>query len=269
MTRVTEAPQLATGWDTSTPIADTLSRRWVHHWADQAEAFAIAAGGTAHRDERYALADYRRPSGLFNAATLLAPPADWDDLLDEIDGRFRGGSGEVYLWSLWPTPDLRDRGWTLEGHPPLLIRPPAALAPVDAPDHPPSPVSDRQALAEWERVTVRGYPLSELLGAGTHTLADPALLDDGRLRLWLGRDDRGRPVSASAQFVSQGLASLAFGVTLPEARRRGQWSVHARHRLHAEPERWHAGVFSDFSRPGAERLGFVPIIRFTLYRRAR
>jgi hypothetical protein len=269
MTTVLEPPPLATGWETGTPVADSLVRRWLHHWADQVEAFALAAGGAAHRDERYAFADYRRPSGLFNAATLLAPPPNWYRLLDEIDGRFRGGSGEVYLWSLWPTPDLRARGWTLEGHPPLLVRPPTALAPVAAPDRTPSPVRNRRQLAEWERVTVLGYPLDELAGAPRHALADPALLADDRLRLWLGRDERGRPVSASAQFVSQGLASLAFGVTLPQARRRGQWSVHARHRLRAEPELWHAGVFSDFSRPGAERLGFVPIIRFTLYRRAR
>jgi hypothetical protein len=28
-------------------------------------------------------------------------------------------------------------------------------------------------------------------------------------------------------------------------------------------------VFSDFSRPGAERIGFVPIVRHTLWHRAR
>ncbi len=144
-----------------------------------------------------------------------------------------------------------------------------AGSPVAAPDRPPTPVQDPRELADWERVTVLGYPLAELTGADRYVLADPALLADGRLRLWIGRDERGRAVSASAQFVSQGLASLAFGVTLPQARRRGQWSVHARHRLRSKPDLWHAGVFSDFSRPGAERLGFVPIIRFTLYRRAR
>lgn len=261
--------ELATGWEAGTAISDSLSRRWLHHWADYAEAFALAAGGTTYRDDRFALADYRRPSGMFNAATLLAPPSDWDGLLDEIDTRFAGGRGEVYLWSIWPTPGLRERGWTLEGHPPLLIRPPAALAPVGAVDPAPVPVRDECDLAAWERVVVTGYPLTELLALGPDRLADPGLLDDGRLRLWLGHDEIGRPVTASAQFVAQGLASLAFGVTLPEARRRGHWAAHARHRLRSQPDLWHAGVFSDFSRPGAERLGFVPIIRFTLHRRAR
>ena len=36
----------------------------------------------------------------------------------------------------------------------------------------------------------------------------------------------------------------------------------------AEPDRWAAGVFSDYSRPGAESIGFVPIARFTLWSRA-
>jgi hypothetical protein len=30
-----------------------------------------------------------------------------------------------------------------------------------------------------------------------------------------------------------------------------------------------SGVFSDHSRPGAEQIGFVPIIRFTLWSRSR
>jgi hypothetical protein len=31
------------------------------------------------------------------------------------------------------------------------------------------------------------------------------------------------------------------------------------------PDLWVTGVFSDFSRLGAERLGFVPVQRFTLW----
>ena len=260
------------------PSADSLGRRWVHHWADQcARRSPVAAGGTARRDERYALADYRRPSVVVQRRDAAAPRRrrrPRDGLLDEIDGRFRRGLRRIYLWSLWPTPDLRARGWELEGHPPLLIRPPATavLAPVRSP-RPTRRIAGAQPAGARRVGTAtpcRATRCAELHRSGRYALAGPALLDDERLRLWISRDERGRARERVGAVRRAGAsASLAFGVTLPEARRRGQWSLHARHRLRAEPELWHAGVFSDFSRPGAERLGFIPVIRFTLYRRAR
>ena len=52
---------------------------------------------------------------------------------------------------------------------------------------------------------------------------------------------------------------------MPAARRRGFWRQLAIDRLRATPELWTTGVFSDFSRPGAEALGFVPLLRLTLW----
>ncbi len=40
-------------------------------------------------------------------------------------------------------------------------------------------------------------------------------------------------------------------------------------RLRAIPDLPAAALFSDMSRPGAEALGFLPITRFTLWRKAR
>ena len=52
---------------------------------------------------------------------------------------------------------------------------------------------------------------------------------------------------------------------MPAARRRGFWRQLAIDRLRATPELWTTGVFSDLSRPGAEALGFVPLLRLTLW----
>ena len=76
-------------------------------------------------------------------------------------------------------------------------------------------------------------------------------------------------VSAAIAFVDHGLGSLAFGTTQPGARRRGLWQQLAVARIRTMPDLWVAGVFSDLSRPGAERLGFVPVQRFTLWVRDR
>lgn len=262
------APPLTTGWEPGLPDGDTLCLRWVRHWSDQCAAFAAAAGGTVVRDERFVLADYGRPASFFNAAVLLAPADDLDALLDEIESRSAGGQGDLYLWSLWPTPDLRHRGWVLDGHPPLLVRPSATTLPALREVGRPEPVRTAAALADWERVLVEGYPVPELRGSRAGALVDPALLDDPRLRFWT-TCSAGTPVSISAQFVAHGVAGFALGVTMPVARRAGHWSRHARLRLHTEPGLDHVGVFSDDSRPGAEQLGFVPVIRHTVWHRTR
>ena len=265
------ATHLTTGWEPDLPDADSLSLTWLRHWADQLEAFARSVGGRTARDERFLLADHGRPASFFNSVVLLAPPPDrggFDALLDEIESRTAAGSGALYLWSLWPTPDLRERGWELDGHPPLLVRPPGTVA--AAPSGPlPTPVRSAAELAVWERIVVDGYPMAELQPFRPGTLLGPDLLDDPRFRFWLGHDEAGAPVTATAQFVARGVAGFALGVTLPGHRGRGHWARQVAVRLHAEPSRWHVGVFSDHSRRGAERAGFLPVLRHTLWHRDR
>ena len=259
--------ELATGWESDLPVGDTVIRRYLHHWAAACEAFAVAAGGRAVTTPAYAAADYRRPSGYFNSATLLQPPAEgrWDEVVSAVEEFFAGGHGEALLWSAWPTPDLRPRGWRLEGHPPVLVRPPAAAVPPPAaPDVDVRVVSDTAGLRDWELVAVEGYPMPELEPVVPGVLAAASLLDDHRLGFRVGFEDD-RAVSIGTSFVEHGLASLALGVTRPEARRAGHWQRHAIERLWVAPELWTAGVFSDFSRPGAEQLGFVPLQRLTLW----
>jgi hypothetical protein len=260
---------LTTGWEPDLADADSLCLRWLRHWSAQIAAFAEAAGGLVIHDERHLLADHGRPASYFNGAVLLTPWSGEDAfhaLVDEIEARTAGGTGEFYLWSIWPTPDLRHRGWKLDGHPPLMARPPSPVPPLADPE--PDRVRTAAELAAWERVVVEGYPMPELTPLRSGSLAAPALLDDPRLRFWTSSVN-GTPVTASAQFVAHGVAGFAMGVTLPAGRRAGHWSRHVRLRLAVEPDLWHVGVFSDHSRPGAERAGFVPIVRHTLWHRTR
>jgi hypothetical protein len=223
------------------------------------------------RRDEFAAADLGRPAAMHNAATLLRPlPFDRaGEVLDEVEGFFEGGRGEAYLWSAWPTPDLRPRGWVLEGHPPLLLRTPGG-GPV--PSAPPGlrveRVSGAGGLRDWERVAVDGFPYRELQPYRPGVLLDERVLADGRLRLWVGYEDD-RPVCVGSLFVDAGVASFSLGVTLPSARRRGYWAAMAGVRLVEAPDLPAVGVFSDLSRPSAEALGFLPITRFTLWHRPR
>ena len=86
--------------------------------------------------------------------------------------------------SAWPTPDLRPRGWALEGHPPLLLRPPGS-EPI--PPVPPGRRVERVAgvdgLRDWERVAVDGFPYRELQPYRPGALLDERVLADGTRRL--------------------------------------------------------------------------------------
>jgi hypothetical protein len=259
---------LETGWGPDTDPADSLARRFLLHWADECTALAEAAGGHSVLTAGYALADAGRPSAFGNAAVLLAPPADWDATLDEIEADLESGRGRAHLWSLWPTPDLAARGWELDGHPPLLARPPVSLQPITEPGEPPRRLTDPTDLAAWEECAIDAFPLDELRGEPTGAVAGPALLTDPRVTFW-ATEESGRIATASMQFASRGLNGLAFAATRPQARRRGHWWRHAAYRLALRPDLWSVGVFSDDSRPGAQSIGFVPILRLTLWHRDR
>lgn len=254
------------------PVGDTLLRRCVFKPDASSEApVAVTGKGVLRRDDVIA-ADLGRPAGfLFNAATLLQPldAGRADEVIGPVEEFFDAvGSGEVLLWSAWPTPDLRGRGWRLEGHPPLLIRPAAPLP--QAPSRPGlriEEVSDAGP-SDWERVAVDGFPFPGLQPFRPGAMLDDRVLAESRLRLWVGYDDAG-PACIGGLFIAFGLAWLTLGVTLPRARHQGWWTAMARHRLLVAPELPAASLFSDMSRPTAQTLGFLPISRFTLWHRQR
>ncbi|MGI9621601.1 MAG: hypothetical protein ACR2PK_02095 [Acidimicrobiales bacterium] len=261
----TTAPPLATGWEPGAAEGDTMTRRFLFHLARTYEAFAEAAGGRVQRDPMMAASDLRRPSGFFNSIILLQPvtPTNEAEVVDRIARFVAGGTGEVEVWSLWPLPDMAIHGWELIGHPPLLVRPPnTPLEELGSSIPDITRVESADGLADWDRVAIEGFPLPE--AEASSRLADPKLLNDPRLKFWVGYEN-GVAVSLGTVFVEDDLASFTLGVTRPEARGRGHWQAHARARLAAAPDRWMTGVFSDFSRPLAEAIGFVPITRFNLW----
>ncbi len=209
----TAIEQLTTGWEPEVPVGDTLVRRYLFHFASLCDAFARAAGGHTLESATLRASDLGHAGGYWNSATLLRPPVDWHATLDEVECFFAGGTGEVMLSSAWPTPDLRARGWRISGHPPLLVRPPAAQLPL-----PPVPegnvrtVHRRSELAQWERIAIEAYPLPELaeLPPGDHGRRGPAPGRPPALR-----DRARRPDVSTISFVDHGLGSLAFGTTQP------------------------------------------------------
>lgn len=261
---------LTTGWESDLAPADTELRRFVLAWSASLAGPVQAEGGRVSRSPGVLTTDLARPASYYSSAVLLQPPVDdrWGDALDVVDrAMFRDGTGLVHLWSPWPTPDLTARGWRLEGHPPFLFRPPGGPLPPATPGLDVHEVADSEELRTWERVVVEGYPMPDLLPWRPGVLFTERVLGSG-LRLWVGYAD-GEPVGAAASFVAHDLHVLSVGVVLPAARGKGYWRSLLRTRLAAYPDLPSGSLFSDMSRPGAQRNGFWPISRFTLWTRDR
>jgi GNAT superfamily N-acetyltransferase len=265
---VSTEPRLEDGWAPDTPLADSLLRQFVFNQAATSTLPVAAMGGRVLRGDQVVAADLGRPAGFANSAVLLQPPTGGSlaGTLAELDRFYRDGGGEVLLWSAWPTPDLRPSGWRLEGHPPLLVRPAGGEPPPTEVEI--EPVRDAAALRVYERAAIRGFPLPELAQAPPGSLVDERVLGEERLRYWLGRLD-GEPVGTAATTLDSGLNGVALIVTLPEARRRGVGTALTWRAALADPTTPAALLASDLGRGVYQRMGFLPLLRFTLWSRER
>lgn len=245
------------------PVDDSLLRQYLVNHETWFETLANAAAGRTSTTETWAGADLGRAAGFLNSVTLRRPPVwdDFDTTVDEIEAWLRGR--EAFLWSAWPTADLHTRGWELVGHPPMLVRFPDVTLPPARSDLRIERVTNGPGVRDWERVLADGFPVEDLQGSGP--VLDPTIVDDPRVSMWVAYDGAD-PVAMGTLFREAGLAQFALAATLPEARRRGSWFSLVRARLEEAGDLLAISLFSDDSRPGAERIGFVPLLRFVCWR---
>jgi hypothetical protein len=267
-------PQLRAGWEPDTPVDDSLLRQFLVNWTASIEAHSLPMGGRALRRDDLAAADLGRPSFGGNVVTLLAPllPEAVETtaaVLDDFYGFACGdGTGTVFLFSPWPTPDLRAHGWTLLAYQPLMLRMPGGAAPPDPPRLRIEPVIDAATLRAFEIAMVRGFESSELEAARPGSVFGPPILGDGRLRTWVGWEED-RPVSAAAAFVDAGITNVTLVGTVPEARRRGYGAALTWRATLADPALPAMLLATDEGRPVYERMGYVSLFRFAVWSRER
>jgi hypothetical protein len=267
-------PALRAGWEPDTPVEDSLLRRFLANWTASIEAHGVPAGGRALRRDDLAAADLGRPSFGGNVATLLAPlfPAGVAEVMAALDGFYRFSTGEhrgtAFLFSPWPTPDLRPHGWSLLGHEPLMLRPAGGHLPPPPPGLRIEEVRDEAGLRAFEVAIVRGFGSSDPELQQPGAVFGPDILGDARVRLWVGWEED-RPVSAAAAFVAAGINDVTLVGTVPEARRRGYGAALTWRATLADPTLPALLLSTDEGRPVYERMGYLPLFRFTVWSRDR
>jgi hypothetical protein len=247
-------------------------RQFLHNQADFCDVIAEGFGGTVARTPDVALAASRCVVPYYNEALLLRPlRGDDDEVLAEIDRFYAASAAPAWvLLSAWPTPALDARGWSLVGHPAFVIRTPGASLRPPAP-RPRVGLAVRRAataedIATAERILVEGYPLDEAVGHVGAAL--PESLVDSDVSVRIASVD-GSDVAVGVGYVAHGCVNLCGAATLPAARRTGAWGALVRARVDDAPALPGAAFTSDYSRPGFEHLGFVSVMRFTMWVRTR
>jgi hypothetical protein len=254
-----------TGYLDDTPAGDNVLWGFVQNQIAYNELLAVAAGGRAERGEGVASADSSTAVPYLNQSMLSRPLLDAsDDRLDAVERFFTDRARPATLLSVWPTPDLSHRGWTLVGHPAFVVRPPGPVpTDIERPGVEIHLADTPEQLAAFERVIVEGYPIHEADGAPSGSVFDPSLIGSAA-RYRVGLVD-GAPAAGGASHVGAGVVNLCLGATLPAARRRGVWQRLVWERVGDAPDLPAVAFTSDFSRPGFVRMGFAPVLRFTLW----
>ena len=129
-------------------------------------------------------------------------------------------------------------------------------------------VRDRDSLDAWERVAIEGYPLEALKDSPSGVLMPSGWVDEPRAKFWVGWVED-EPVCAAMAWTEHGINDVTMVATVPSARRRGYGEALTWCAARADPALPAMLLSSDDGRPVYERMGFLPLLRVTLWYRPR
>lgn len=264
-------PRLEDGCSAVTPAGDNVLHDTGLLMAAAYAGLGRTAGGHVVDDPElgvYAM-DLHSPSLFGNQAHLTRPIRDHEvpALVGALRAAYQPGGGSYLVFSSWPTPDLRPHGFTLAGHPPLMLRPPGPLdggtAPAPAEGLRVKRAETERDLGDSERTLVEGYPVPELQPWTPNCFYPAAALDTG-WQFYVGYEGE-RPVATAGAWVGERLTLVEMVATRPECRGRGYGAAVTAAATLADPSKPAVLLSSDPGRPVYERLGYVPLLRFTLW----
>jgi hypothetical protein len=264
---------LETGYEQTSPIGDTYLRRFLMNWLEANEAIGRSLDAATVRDSDFWATDAGRPASYANTATLIRPlPSNPSEIMRRMESFFAAQDGtssrESYIFSPWPTPNLRLFGWHLGGHPPLHLLPMGMTRPPLPPEFKIERVTTPQSLAIVERVAAEGFPMEDIDASVAGSVFGAELLSKPNLRFWLGWHQE-RPVGVAVMSIDHGINQVMLVTTLPDARGRGFGEALTWEASLADPALPAMLLSSDLGRRVYDRMGYLPLFRWTVWYRSR
>jgi hypothetical protein len=268
MTITASSHELENGSRTTTPAGDNLLNDFARAEAAAYAQLVSAAGGRVERVEQLGLVmtDSGSPCPFGNIAHLARPLSSREavQLTDELHGFYGAAVGGPFLlFSAHPTPDLGESSLVLGGHPPMMLRP-AGAGPANDTGLRIDAVRTPEQLAEFERTMIEAYPTPELAPFGTQRrlFAEPLLSTEWTL--YVGYEGE-RVVATSAAFVTDRVVAVEMVSTRHECRGRGYGLAITAAAATTRTDRPSALVSSDLGNPVYRRLGYLPVLRYTVW----
>lgn len=252
---------LTAGWEPDVAADDSIVRNYLLTLSDRLITMARLTEGRVDRGDDALLADLGSSYVFDNIAIGLGPWSDasYRGIVRRAEAFF--GPGRAFtVMALSSSVDLGPLGLRLVGHPPLMWRPPGGTGPVAPPGLDIRPVRTATELADFEQTLVAAYPLPS-----GGSITDQRLLDGG-LSAWVGYVD-GMPVATAGSHTAHGLTEVEWVSTLPTHRGRGLGALLTWAATTVEPDLPAALLATDDGRPVYRRLGYVPVIRLTMWLR--
>jgi predicted GNAT family acetyltransferase len=117
-------------------------------------------------------------------------------------------------------------------------------------------------VAAYNRVVVDGFPLPGVV----EPVLDERVLAVRGAAAWLGYSGD-EPVAASTAYTAYGITNVTLVATMPQHRRRGYGEALTWWATLVRPDLPAMLLASDDGRPVYERMGYLPLLRFALWRR--
>jgi hypothetical protein len=254
------AEHLTHGWEDDTPASDSLVSMFLEGTAARGEALATAVGARATRRDGIAMADLESPIFFDNAAVLLAPCDYLDE--DAVVGALRDfypAERGIVVFSAFPTWDLTGAGLALMGHPPLMVRPAGGEAPPLPDGLEIRPVATAEEAAVFGSTIEEAYPMPGAAGS-----ALTQAYDTDALTLFNGYYGD-RCVATGGVWNSEGVNDVGWISAMPETRRRGVGRAVTYAATLADPSAPSVLIASDDGVGVYERMGYMRLLRLTLW----
>jgi GNAT superfamily N-acetyltransferase len=244
---------LRTGWEPATASGDTLVLAGFRAMMERTERWARRAGGRVQRLATAVLADSGGVCPFVNEVITTDPLTP--GLARRAREFFPDGRPFVVV-SPRGGADLSAVGFTLVGHPPFMVRPAGGSAPPPPSGTTVEEVTDADTLRTWSHVVATGFPAPPVDA--------PAGLLGGPHRFWLARVD-GEPVACAASSTGHGVVDVEAVATIAEYRGRGLGAAVTWAATLADPELPAVLLSSDDGRPVYQRMGYLPVLRATMW----